>query len=108
MIRTLNYGAAARVRLDLLEGAVVADCAAPARVEEDVASAAGSALESPLDFPPLRKATVPGDHVVLALGPGVPQAAELVAAVVPELIRGGVAVDDITVLWTRADADSAQ
>ena len=71
-------------------------------------AATKQALEVPLDFPPLRQAIVPGDHVVLALGPGVPQAAEIVAAVVPTLLDSGVAAEDIAVLCSPEDVDIGQ
>jgi hypothetical protein len=44
------------------------------------------ALEQPLDYPPLRSAVVPGDHVALAVDPNVPQVAEVLASAI-EVIR---------------------
>jgi nickel-dependent lactate racemase len=51
---------------------------------------------------------VPGDHVVLALEPSVPQAPAIVAAIVSILIEGGVAVDDITIVRTPTDVEAHQ
>ncbi len=51
---------------------------------------------------------MPGDHVVLALEPAVPQAAAVVAAIVPALLSGGVAAEDITIVRTQADIDAQQ
>jgi nickel-dependent lactate racemase len=96
---TLKYGVSAILEFDLAEGALVANCLAPTGMDDAAAvDSAQKAIQAPLDFPPLRQATVPGDHVVVALGPSVPQAADLVAAIVPELLAGGTAPEDITIL----------
>ena len=70
---------------------------------DDVRSTAAAALAAPLDFPPLHKAVVPGDNVVLAIEPDVPQSAEIVAAVVESVVQGGVSAEDITVLRVEGD-----
>lgn len=66
----------------------------------DPAAAARQAVESPLDHPPLSAAVVPGDRIVLAVEPGVPQAAAIVAGVIRALLAGGVDGLDITVVST--------
>ena len=48
----------------------------------DPAAATAAALAEPLDYPPLAQSTTPGDRVVLALDRGVPQVAQVTAAVV--------------------------
>jgi lactate racemase len=107
MNSSLKYGAAAIVDFDLPESALVANCLAPPGMDDAAAvNSAQKAIQSPLDFPPLRQATVPGDHVVVALGPSVPQAADLVAAIVPELLAGGAAAEDITILREPAAPDA--
>src|SRR5262245_46455636 len=100
-----KYGAMGCLQLELAAGAVAASLSGPDAVESNVAAATKAACEAPLDFPPLRQAIVPGDRVVLALGPGVAQGAEVVAAVVPLLCEAGVECGDITVLRSMADAD---
>ena len=65
-----------------------------------------AALDDPLDYPPLCKTATPGDRVVLAIGSGVPQSAQVAAAVVRSLMAAGVAPDGITILRTRADVES--
>jgi nickel-dependent lactate racemase len=65
-----------------------------------------AAVEAPIDFPPIKQAVVPGDKVVLALAAGVPQGADVVAAIVPAIVEGGVAWEDITVLHTQGDVDA--
>ena len=51
------------------------------------------ALASPLEFPPLARAVVPGDKVVLALDRGVPQS--------PELLSGAVACCSWPGCWRK-------
>ncbi len=81
------------------------ECRAPeGSPPADLAAAVGEALAAPLDFPPLAQATTPADRVVVALEPGLPCAAELVAAVVDSLLAAPVDPDGITVLQDPADA----
>lgn len=95
----LRYGTAAAVEFDLDPGALVANCQAPGGIPSaDIGPTVGRALAAPLDFPPLASAVVPGDRVVLALEPGVPQAEAVVAGVVETLARAGIEQGDITVL----------
>jgi nickel-dependent lactate racemase len=103
-----QFGEHSSVRLDIAPDRCIAVCRAPNTASIDVAAATKSAIESPLDFPPLRQAVVPGDHVVLALGPGVPQAADIVAAIVPTLLEAGVAPQDISLLRAPIDLESGQ
>jgi hypothetical protein len=102
----LKYGARGDLQLELPNGAIVANCTGPDASERDVSTATKAACEAPLDFPPLKQAIVPGDRVVLALGPGVVQAPDLIAALVPLLCEAGVECGDITVLRSMADADA--
>src|SRR5215471_13248808 len=106
MMTTFNYGSDASLQLDLAAGALVADFTGPRELEADVAAATKAAWEAPLGFPPLRRAIVPDDRVVLALGPSVPQAPEVVAAVVAVLCEAGVIAGDILVLRSAADVEA--
>jgi len=101
-----KYGADRSFQLELPAGVLVANCSGPDVAERDVAAATRAAWEAPLDFPPLRQAIVPGDRVVLALGPSVAQAAELVAVIVPLLCEAAVEPGDITVLRTIDEAET--
>jgi nickel-dependent lactate racemase len=108
MISILNYGVNASLQLDLAPGVLVADCVAPAGMDSvETVTAAKAVTQTPIDFPPLRQATVPGDHVVIALGPAVPHAAGVVAAIVPELLSGGATAEDVTILCTQDNGESA-
>ncbi len=108
MPATLRYGADSSVRLELRDGALLAECGAP-RVQpsEDPGVATTRALAEPLDYPPLARSTTPADRVVLPLGPGVPRSGEILAAAVRSLVDAGVQPDGITVLRTPADAEAS-
>lgn len=59
-------------------------------------------LASPLDFPPLSQAAVPGDKVVIALDRYTPIAAECIAAIWESLSQRGVAAEDLLILQPTA------
>ena len=82
MIISLRYGTNAALQLEMPPSVLIANFTGPNKSERDVAAATKAAWEAPLNFPPLRQAIVPGDRVVLALGPAVAQAAEVIAAIV--------------------------
>jgi nickel-dependent lactate racemase len=64
----------------------------------DLPSALRQALNEPLDFPPLSRAIVPGDHVVLALDRHTPQAAVLIAGVWEILAAQGIKPEDVLII----------
>src|SRR5690606_17364137 len=71
---SLPYGPEASLALELPDAARVADYIAPhGTALGDTAEAVTAALNTPLDYPPLAAATVPGDRVVLAVEPGLRQ-----------------------------------
>jgi len=103
----LWYGKQASVELQCAAGAPV-ECGSPADPPlRDVPAAVTEAVHAPLDYPPLARATTPGDRVVLALESGLPHAAEVVAAVVEALAAAPVDPDGITVLMTQDEATNA-
>lgn len=107
MACVLRYGTDRTAELDLDARVVVAECGAPRRASlADLGRALRAALAGPLDFPPLCQATVPGDHVVLALEHAVPRSPEIVSAVVEVLMASGVEPQDIAVLRTAADVEA--
>ena len=104
MLAALTYGRAQRLEfhlpasVDLAEIGVFADSpVAEAR------KALQALLANPRDFPALHQAVVPGDQIVIAVGPGVPRAATLVAAVVEYLLAYEVSAEHLCVLQTLAD-----
>jgi nickel-dependent lactate racemase len=101
MLTKLRYGADAELTLDLPAESVLAVCNAPrGDAQPDAFAAVKRAIEEPLEFPPLARSVVPGDRVALALAAGVPKAAETVAAIVEQLLAGGVSAEDITIVRT--------
>lgn len=68
----------------------------PGLPTDRVVQAVRAALESPVGFPGLSTAVVPGDKVALALGDRLPSAREVLAAVVGILTDGGIDLGAIT------------
>ncbi len=57
-----------------------------------------TALEAPLDFPPLRQTIVPGDRVTIAFDPLVPEPGPVLEPIFDILRQAGVEAGDLTVL----------
>jgi nickel-dependent lactate racemase len=71
----------------------------------DLDAAVRTALAEPIDYPKLAQSVTPADRVVLALDHGVPQVAQVTAAIVGALVETGLDPDGITVLQAPADLD---
>ena len=69
----------------------------------DTAAATLAALSEPIDYPPLARSVTLVDRVVLALDRGVPQVAQVTAAIIRDLVEVGVDPDGISVLRTADD-----
>jgi len=109
MTAVLHYGVDASLRLELAQGALVADCGNQRLPTlADPAAALEAALTDPLDWPALAQGTTPGDRIVLALESGVPQADQIVAATIDHLERSGVSLDGIALWRTQADLNGRQ
>jgi len=99
----LRYGNNSSVQLEFAEGAALAELGAPrGQPLADLGAATFAALSEPIDYPALAQCTTPGDRVVVALDYGLPQVAEVTAAVVDALVNAGVDPDGITVLESQA------
>lgn len=61
------------------------------------------ALDDPLEFPPLARCTVPGDHVAIAVDETVPRLAEVVAGACEAFCRAGIVADEICVVTSDAN-----
>lgn len=106
MQTSVRYGHHGDIRIDLPSTEVLLDCGTPAGEPiDDVAAATARALDEPLDFPPLRQAVTPEDHVAIAVGPGVPQAAAVVAGIVRSLCAAGIDPLNVSVVRTAAEAE---
>lgn len=97
----VEYGVDRRLEIDIPSGKLSMFIDSPANVE-DVAAELGRALESPLDFPPLARAVVPGDHVVIALDRHTPEGETLLSETIFVLLAHGVQPEDIVVLQPTA------
>lgn len=102
---SLEFGLGGRLDVDVDSSRVVA---APARVApvEDLAAAIEEALANPIDYPPLEQALIPEDTVALALEPGTPAAADLVAGVWRVLERRGIAAENVVIVQPQAPIDA--
>lgn len=72
----------------------------------DPRAAVVEALASPLDFPPLSSATVPGDRVAIAVDEAVPCLGQVVHGVVQSLLDAGIEGEAISIV--SADADTSR
>ncbi|HPM83015.1 MAG TPA: lactate racemase domain-containing protein [Candidatus Anammoximicrobium sp.] len=96
---SLRYGDGHVLRIEPPLDAVVDDLDVPrGKPLDDPAAGVAAALADPLDYPPLQKATTPGDRVVLAIDRGVPQLDAVVAGAVHALLDSRVLPEDITLL----------
>ncbi|MGE3821153.1 MAG: lactate racemase domain-containing protein [Isosphaeraceae bacterium] len=73
--------------------------------DRDDARRLAKALEEPRDFPPLRQAVVPGDRVVIPVGPGVPNITSFIQVVYEVLRESGVEAGDLTILAANGRDD---
>lgn len=95
----IQFGEHSSWQLDFPPNVTFDDCSQPRGIPlDDPVAAVAAALVEPLDFPTLSQATVPGDRVVLALEPGLPQAAAVVAGIVHTLLEGHSRTEDISIL----------
>ena len=93
----LNYGVSGRFSCSLPPERVIGGRLAPTPLA-CAADAIRAALEHPLDFPPLARAVVPGDRVVLALDRHTPEAPGILAEVWRIFERQGVEADHVLIL----------
>lgn len=88
-----------RLDLEIPESRLVTAWHGPAGVpDEKLSQLVDSALETPLDFPPLRQAVVPGDRVVVALGDRLPSAPVILSSAWRILKAAGVEPTGVTLL----------
>lgn len=74
----------------------------------DPRTATLNALRSPVGFPPLAQALVPGDRVALAIGPRVPRIDAVLAAVWEVLEEREVRPEDVIVLHAQIGTQAPQ
>jgi nickel-dependent lactate racemase len=64
----------------------------------DPGTAVLAALESPIDYPPLRRALTPDDRVVVVVDERLPHLAELLVPLLEHIIGAGVAAEALTLV----------
>lgn len=95
----VTYGADEPLLLEPGKGAAVADLRGPEGIRGGEARRAiAAAITAPAEGPALAGHVVAGDRLTIAVSADVPQAAEVVAAVVAAVAEAGVRPEDITVL----------
>ncbi len=98
MTTTLTFGDSLRCELELDDYTFLAADRENHPALGDAAAAVRQALASPIGFPPLASATVPGDHVAIALDEGVPQTAKILRGAVAALLDANVAPAMLTIV----------
>ena len=95
----LRYGCNSSVQWEPADGVPPAEIGTPrGQPLVDLGAATMATLAEPIDYPALARCITPADRVVLALDRGVPQAAQVTAAIVAALVEAGLDLDGITVL----------
>lgn len=64
----------------------------------DVRKITAEGLSAPLNFPPFARATVPGDHVAIAVDDAVPAAADVVLGALDAVVASGVEPRNIAIV----------
>ena len=110
MSTTLTYGKSGTCTLDLEETTLLRSRPIEPVPLDQIATQVRAQLAKPIDYPPLAQATVPGDGVVLAVEPGIPQQLAVIDGVLKALRDAGVEGARITILLACAstDVDSLQ
>ena len=70
----------------------------PSESVERIDTAVSQALQTPIQFPPLGQAVIPDDRVAIPVQIGMPFAAEILMAVVNELVASGLDPENITIV----------
>ena len=94
---SLEYGTAGCWEGEIAGDRLLLHHAGPSPLR-DVSAAIRESLASPIEFPALHQAVVPGDRIVLVLDRNVPSAAEIVAEMCAVLLTAGIEPDHIQIL----------
>src|SRR4051812_32572077 len=90
-----------RLELDVSEEQLVAVQRAPIAPNlDDPVQAFREALEHPLDYPALRLALTPEDHVAIAVDEGVPRLGQLLPPLLEHIRQAHVQPEAITIVCT--------
>src|SRR5438132_8653232 len=101
---TLHYGHAqleCELRDQNLIGVQRGTLAKPLR---DPAAAVRAALETPIGFPPLRRALTPDDHVTIVVDERLPHVVQLLVPILEHLTQAQVAPSAVTLLCPQSES----
>ena len=103
----LRYGNSLSIKLEFADGVTPDEFGVP-RGEPlaNTTAATMAALNEPVDYPALARSLTPADRVVLALDHGVPQLAQVTAAIIRELVEAEIEPENITVLQPQPDLNA--
>ncbi len=93
----LPYGRDGSIVLDPDVAAVLEVWPAPAPIS-DMRSAVRAAIDSPIEFPPLKQCVFPDDRIAIVLDRFTPGGADIIAGVWVAFEQAGVAPTDVTIL----------
>lgn len=100
----IRFGTDREVSLQLPADAVLNASSAPfGQPIDDLDNALRESLNAPIEFPALNQMVLPDDTVALAIEPGLPCAAELVAGTVNSVIDAGVPPELIQIVRAADD-----
>jgi nickel-dependent lactate racemase len=83
---------------------IVAPPRTPIAAVPDFAHAVRAALESPVDYPPLRKALTPDDKVTIVVDEKLPHLIELLVPLLEHIGSSGIPTSAVTLLCPRSDS----
>ncbi len=94
--------------LEVGEGNLVPGQRAPIAPDlADPVQAMRDALEHPLDYPPLRLALTPDDHVAVVVDEGIPQLGRLLTPLLEEIVKAHVKPEAITLVCSPPSSEQA-
>jgi nickel-dependent lactate racemase len=93
----VNYGMK-QVELEADESRIVRGARPSDRGVSDPAAAVREALEAPYEYPPLRRALTPDDHLTIVVDEQLPSLGQLLVPILEHVTRAGVTAEAITLL----------
>jgi len=106
MTTTLSYGRETICLLDSEEVVQLRPQSQQPLSNDEIAAAVRAQLDEPHNYPPLSRATIPGDCIVLAIEPGIPQQLSVIDGALTALRNAGAEEALITILLSGALADA--
>jgi hypothetical protein len=102
----INYGRE-QVAFEVADARLVGDPWVLPPALLDPSEAVRAALEEPVDFPPLRRALTPDDHVAVVVDGALPHLAELIVPMLEHVLSAGVRPGAVTLLSPPSDSAHA-